>query len=391
LHQALTFAESAKERHQEMAVQLHERLGDILHLTGGQDRALGAYRDALDNVWGQDWISRARLHRKLGNIWREKHQYHQALRAYETAETTLEEESARAKQEQLPLDYWQEWVQLQLERMWVYYWLDQWYEIANLEEEIRGTVEQFGTPAQHVNFLLSLTSLHLLRDRYVVSDVVISNTQAALAISQTSGSIGELAWVRFLLGFGQLWRGDLDKAEEQMLAALKGAETTGDIVHQSRCLTYLTVLYRKRGQVDCVQAYAARSLSMAEAAEMPEYVGTARANQAYVAWHVGDYAGSRAHGQAALASWHQLPTRHASCSFQWTALWPLVAIALTDGELSKAIEYARILLEPSQQRLPDPLARAVEQAIDDWENGQLDEVETHLGLAVSLAQESSYL
>jgi hypothetical protein len=124
---------------------------------------------------------------------------------------------------------------------------------------------------------------------------------------------------------------------------------------------------------------------------MPEYVGTARANQAYVAWHLGDCAGSRAHGQAALAAWHQLPSRHASCSFQWTALWPLIAVALTDGELSQAIEYARILLEPSQQPQPDPLARALEQAIDDWEKEQLDEVETHLGLAVSLAQESGYL
>jgi hypothetical protein len=89
--------------------------------------------------------------------------------------------------------------------MWVYYWLGEWRLIAELEGKTRPALEQHSTPTQRINFLLSLTGIKLRRDRYEVSEETISNVRAALVISQFSGNIGELAWVRFLLGMCQLW------------------------------------------------------------------------------------------------------------------------------------------------------------------------------------------
>ena len=95
---------------------------------------------------------------------------------------------------------------------------------------------------------------------------------------------------------------------------------------QVRCVTYLTVLCRERGQVEEVRALTGRSLELATAAGMPEYVATARANEAWLAWRDGDPDAVERCGRTALDLW---PPVHASSSFRWTALWPLIGAALS--------------------------------------------------------------
>jgi Tfp pilus assembly protein PilF len=229
------------------------------------------------------------------------------------------------------------------------------------------------------------------RDRYVVSEETLAFCRTALAMSQETEDPSEIAWARFMLGFSQLWHGDLDDAEKQMRAALVLAEKTGDVVHQSRCLTYLTVLCRKRGQSARTRQYASQSLTAAITAQMQEYTGMARANLAWVAWQEGDLSQAEAEGWAALDLWHQLPAAHSSCAFQWTALWPLVGAALAQKRTPEAVAHARALLEPTQQRLPVRLAVIVEQAIDAWDKGNPAAAHTCLDQATELAQELGYL
>jgi tetratricopeptide (TPR) repeat protein len=237
--------------------------------------------------------------------------------------------------------------------------------------------------------------MYFRRDRYVVSDETLSFCQTALAISQESENLGEIAWARFTLGFTQLWHGDLDGAEKQMLTALALAERTGDVVHQSRCLTYLTILYRKRGQLEKARQYVSRSLAAAKAAQMHEYIGTAHANLAWVEWREGNLGQAEANGRTALELWQQLPASHSSCSFQWTALWPLMGVALVSGHsaeaVSEASEFARALLEPMQQRLPDVLTAALEKAVEAWGKGASETARTFLDQAFESAQALGYL
>ena len=193
-----------------------------------------------------------------------------------------------------------------------------------------------------------------------------------------------------MLGFSQLWCGHLDEAEKQMQEALDLAQRTGDVVHQSRCLTYLTILYRMRGQLDRTRQYASRSLTLATAGQMLEYIGTAQANLAWLAWREGDLSQAGAKGQAALASWHQVPAGHASCAFQWTALWPLIGVALANNQTSEASGYARALLEATQQRPPDALTAVVEKAVTAYEESESEAARAWLDQAIVLAQELGY-
>ena len=136
---------------------------------------------------------------------------------------------------------------------------------------------------------------------------------------------------------------------------------------QARLPHGLTIAYRQRQQVEETRRYAARSLVVAAAAQMPEYTGTAKANQAWVAWQAGEATLRASWDAQALTFWRQLPAGHGSAPFQWLALWPLIAVALHEEQLFLAVDYARALLDPGQQRLPDALAGSLEQAVQAWD------------------------
>lgn len=172
-----------------------------------------------------------------------------------------------------------------------------------------------------------------------------------------------------------------------MLAGLKLAERAGDVTLQSRCLTYLTVICRKRGQVEETRRYVSRSLAVAATGQMLEYIGAAKANQAWIAWREGNLTGVQEKGRAALEAWQGIR----GFPIQWLARWPLIGVALVQDELSEAIQHARAVLPPPQQILPAALTMQVEEAIDAWEGGKLETVRTHLHRAIELAQETDYL
>ena len=65
-----------------------------------------------------------------------------------------------------------------------------------------------------------------------------------------------------MLGCCRLWDGRFDEAEELLQAALALAERIGNITLQVRCLNVLSLVYRRRGQVEEVQRYASRMQAM---------------------------------------------------------------------------------------------------------------------------------
>src|SRR4029077_13980326 len=134
---------------------------------------------------------------------------------------------------------------------------------------------------------------------------------------------------------------------------------SGDRSLQGRCLTYLTIIARQRGDVDRVQAYAKRSMDIAQASQMYDYIGAAHGNLAWLAWRAGDLTMVRSHGQAALESWRKLPAGYI-CA--WTARLRLIAAATAASNTAEAVEHARPLLDEWQQRPPHLIETALEAA-----------------------------
>jgi hypothetical protein len=89
-----------------------------------------------------------------------------------------------------------------------------------------------------------------------------------------------------------------------------------------------------------------------------------------------------------------MPAGSARFMFQWLALWPLIALSLEADHaagIAAAAGYARRLLHPSQQRLPDPLVAPLEQAVRQWEAGDPAAAVTHLRRAAALARQAGCL
>ena len=241
-----------------------------------------------------------------------------------------------------------------------------------LDEEIRPLVEAHGALTQQIDFFSWLSAMIAQRDRYVISERVLTYIGIALEKSLEIGTPSQIAWNYFGSAFLHLWNDDLETAEAHSRSSLALARQYGDIVQEARSLTYLTLVYRKQGDMAAVRETAAHSLATAKMAELPEYIGMAKANQAWVAWHDKDWALAETYALIALETWSTLTPHHASLSFKWAALWPLIGIKLRSQQTGTALNYARELLDPSQQLLPDEVTRIVEVAIQLWEQGKTE-------------------
>jgi len=378
---ALAWAVANMAEWRQTAIHMREPLADILELTGQHEDARTIYQDILQAAPMHDALWRSRLHRRIGKIWEVQSHHDKVLAAYNEAAAILEAHPAETD-----TDWRREWLEVRLDITQLYYWQNKLAEMTTVMETIRPVIEQYGTPAQRTRFFHNMTMIGYRREHYLLSDETVAYARAALAVCQASNNLGIISFSHFALGFGSLWANHIEDAENPLLTALTMAEQTGEIVLQARCLTYLTILYRRRDQLELVRQYFPRCLLVAETAQMPEYVGTAHANRAWIAWRERNLADAEKYGRLALDLWQKVPASHASCAFQWTALCPLIKVALTQERGAEAVEYARALLSPNQKRLPAPLTAALEDALQSWDAGEKEHARNLLNEAMILAQ-----
>lgn len=369
--------------HPQEATTLYERLGDLYHLIGQHSKAEAAYQQSLQRVLPPNPLERARLQRKIGNTYTSQRRYEQAIQTYYMALTALGPEQLLATEE-----WWHEWFEIEVAQMGCYYWQGQLENIQVLIEKTRPFVEQHGTPAQRAGFFHALVRMNLRRDRYIMTSATLEHVHNYLAAARESDNPAAVAYAIYMVGYCWFLHHELARAEDQMQSTLAFAQQVGDVALQTRCLTYLTITYRKRGAIEQVQRFVAQSLEAATAADMPDYIAAAKANEAWLSWRTGNLALAKEKGQVALTTWQSSPF---AWPFHWLALWPLIAVALTQDDVTSAVEAAHALLGPSQLPVPDDLATLLEQVILAWDSGEPDLAPSLLQEALTLAQRLQYL
>ncbi len=365
-------------------VELNELLGDVLALTGEHEQARVAFETAVSHITAPIWQSQ--LYRKIANTWQIQQEYDKAFQNWGMAENLLGNliETSDAT-------YWREWLWIQIDRLWVLYMTQRTEEMVQLTEQIQPVIEQYALPSQKGIFLLRLVMVKFHRERFVLVDETIRIAQAALAAIEETDYTNQIALTRFSLGMAHLyhgWTGNLDEAEHHMQIALKEAEKIGDIVLQTRCLAYLTLNYRRRGEVDKVKKILPRAQEVAEKAKMVEYVAYNKMSAAWVAWREGNIEQVYEIGQSALETLKSLPLRS---PFLGEVLWLLIDVALHQGDIEIAVTYAPMLMDPSQRRLPSEITNWLQKAITAWEANKTELAQNRLQLALQLAQEVNYL
>jgi eukaryotic-like serine/threonine-protein kinase len=364
---------------------LHERLGEVLALVGQRRDARDALCEALEELRGDPRVERARLLSKLARTWETEHLHGEALRVYDEAEAVLGASPEAAGEPET--SWWTQWVELQVERVWVHYWLADVAGMTAHVERARPEVERRGTPAQRARFFQALAHGDLRRERYALSMDTVALMRASVAAAEETGDDGTLAYARFVLGFTLIFSGTLDEAGAPLRAALDGAVHTGDLALQARCLTYLTVLHRLRGDVDGTRAFALRAFAVALDLGMHDYLGVAYANLGWSAWRDGDRALAVRETESALAHWAKLAPKFAY-PLQWMARLPGVALALDRGALEAAVAHAQVMLDPPQHRLPEAVLGPLGEATRAWERGDAERAATALREALAAAAQT---
>lgn len=368
-----TPANQAEIRHQ-WAGRLHESLADILALTSHREDARAAYDEALARTPEGDAVSRARLYRKRGKTWETEHRHEEALRHYSLARSALAVAPLNASSQQHA-----EWIQVHVEQLWVYYWLNKVSEMNALIEILRPLIETDATPLQRARFFECQMLLSFRRDRYLVTERTLGFAKAAVDACKDGDELSELPAAQLIYGLALLVYGDIEGAGSELYPILAFAQRAGDGLLQVRCLTYLTLAARMRGQVAEVREYARRTAEAADVSGMLEYLAAARANYAWLSLRQGDLDATIAQAQEALSFW-----QNRVFPFQWMALLPLLEAQLSKGNDLEATVCAKALLAPSQQYLPgaaaDALARAVRSSIDR------DEVAVRSSLRLALRE-----
>jgi predicted ATPase/class 3 adenylate cyclase len=378
----LLLAAGPNETLERTAAQIHESIGDIQSLIGHYEQARASFENALRRVPQPNVVWSSRLHRKTAKAWITERQHKSADDTYTKAEMVLQRNVSAAAEWQ------QESLQIQLDRMWLHYWQGQVEEIAELAERIRPEVEQHATPLQRGNFFQGLTLMALRRDRYTAGEETIANAEISLAAIEQSNVLPEIAHARFVLGFSYLWAGQFDPAEKWLKEALRLTEQAGDVVLQSRCLTYLTVIHRRRGEVLAARDYAEQSLSSGAGARMIEYVGMAKGNLAWVHLREGNLAAAYSDGSEGVEKISQTPQGHI---LVWVALWPLIGVAIARDQIADAIKHAERLLVPPQMAMTAALEAELRSAVEAWKGNDQRAAKLRLQKAADRARDIGYL
>ncbi|MDQ6802882.1 MAG: protein kinase [Acidobacteriota bacterium] len=359
---------------------LHELLGDVFAFIGQHGDGRAAYTKALENSAAEDGLARARLLRKTANILVVERAYPDAAAAFDSAERQVESMDTASGER------WREWIEIQLDRGWMFYWQADLASLDRLTEQIEREIKTRATPAQRAKFFHVRVMAGLRRDRYAVSDETLALASMALAAEEAAGERSDMGM--FMLGFSHMWRNELDLAEPLLQRALKGSERSGDIVLQSRCLTYLTIVARKRRDDATVLHFAERSMAVASAGGMVEYVAVAKANLAWLAWRKGDLDEVLRLGQEAVELARALPLAGPNW---WAVSFPMIDALLQRDRTIDAVQLAEVLIQPQQHRLNDALQAALRESVQSWTEDRSDDARQTLERACELAKESLFL
>ena len=389
--EAIAFYQSAirqtqrmgEEQFRQSAAELNEGLSDVLTLAAEHDDARIALARALDLVAFTNRISRARLHRKIGVSHSLQRNFVETAREFDLADEELGEVAVGTATE-----WWEEKVRIQLERMHLFYWQGMVKEMRELADQYRAVIGERAAPVQQARFLKMIALSMLMDSRFQPSHECVALAKRAVAASEEADDLAEAGHVTFTYGLIQVFRGDFEAAAKACAKALEFSERTGELVLQARSLTYLAVAYRRMNDWPNCKSAAERAFEISTRLAMVEYIAMATANLAWVAWRQNDHAKAEKLASEALNLWHGMEDPY---SFDWMALWPLIAIAFARKDFSRAVEYARGLLDKNQHPLAENLTPIVRRTCEEWERGAEEIAIASFVSAIQAARDLAYL
>jgi tetratricopeptide (TPR) repeat protein len=213
----------------------------------------------------------------------------------------------------------------------------------------------------------------------------LAYARAAVDACREGGEAAELPAAQLVYGLALLFKNSLKAAETELLPVLELAQRVGDQTLEVRSLTYLGLGARLQSQTERVAVYTRQASEVARASGMLEYIGAARANESWLELRAGHVQVAAERATEALRAWDKR-----MFPFRWMALLPLLEAEIVGGSMDRAIDCARQLLAPTQQRLPGTAATALSRALDAWAVHQVDDAQAALHSALGGLADTGY-
>ncbi len=380
LHRAIALA-SASEHEDRLLARLHQSLAESLAFIGRYPEAFEAYQSALKGIPGSEPVKRADLLRKQAKTLVPQQKYSEAVELYKK---TIDDLQACRN---IDSETWmQVWLDTHLGLMDALYFQALPEEMSQVSRDIQGMLDQFGTPEQRFQILNFLDAMELQQSRYQPNEINLENRRILLDHEMRTGDPVKIAGAHFGYAFVLLWHGDLSLARQHFTEALSVAEKAAYGLLQVQCSIYLMVLHRLQGETSLVEEMWLSTHQVAKEVGFPVYIGSSLANRAWLNYRQSQWEAATADARAALECWGNSPY-----PFKWLAYWVVLAIALRQDRFGDAVEAARAMLGPPQQRQPDDLSAVLEEALRSWEKQDIERAQGFLEQAVRLAQERGFL
>ncbi|HET8842864.1 MAG TPA: hypothetical protein VFN35_15475, partial [Ktedonobacteraceae bacterium] len=372
-----TYLATQSELSWEVITAIYEEQGNILEMIGKHREAEHIYQQAKKALPAHALLARARLCRKIAATQDYPPYLEAAHQAYLEAKYTLKQAEHQERQA-----WREEWLQNQLGHLQVFFLLEEWREMTTIIEQIQPLIEQSATAAQRATFFTHIALRDAVRDRYVVAAETLSACQKGLQAALSTDNPHVLGATHFVLGYCLFLSDQFEQAEQELQIALSLGEQVGDAELVARCRWhFLPLVWRRLGRIEEIR----RVVGEVQARGERRYYALFSAQQAWLDWRDGKQEEAE---EASPATTHFKQPQRPPYPFQWTGLWPQIAVAVQAKQIPLAVNAVRQLLSPQQQLPPEKLRAALEEIVQVEEGEQLHSL---LNYAVQLAQEMGYL
>lgn len=364
------------------AAQVYISLGDVSTASGAPEEARQAYSRAVARLPAEAHLWHARVCWKIATTWmaaasqRDDLFHENSRQSFEEAERLLSQATDPSS-----VDWRAEWLALQFARVW-------WGSLSDMAaaiEKARPIVEQYGTQEQRKLLTEAMGMYHAHRDRFVIPAERVAAWRATIAAIEPTENEMQRGIDLALLGIGLVCAAQFDEAAEYLRQAVHLGERTGNAWVQNNGLTFLSLVFRRRSQVEEMR----RLLTQARSLGVAPYNRLLTGHTAWIAWREGNLPLAERSGRESVQQ--ECSRQIRPNPFLWTGRWPLIGVALAKGEFAAAIGEVRLLFDLTQQPPPESLGAVLEAALHAWDTGAEAQARALLQQAMPLAKHLGYL
>ncbi|MBK8080615.1 MAG: AAA family ATPase [Saprospiraceae bacterium] len=354
---------------------INECLGEVLVFLSRFDEARQAYQDAKNYIPNTESILIARILRKMGESYVPQRAPNQELEMFDFAIEALGASKPENTQE-----WWTEWLEIQLARIWSLYWLNRVPEMKQILETIYPICTRTGTIRQQSIYHGRQMLMVLRTEQYAISSYHVDYAEKALDLAYQAQDHRLISYHTGLLGMVYYCAKDFIEAEKHLLNSIELSQKLGDIQYEVVSLQFLNQTYIAEGNEEAVRKYA-NIMEEKATGKLPFYLFAVKGFYSWLAWKEGDLIEAEKQALGALNILNQV-----SIPSSWIK-WILIDLYVEQQRYNEAIIHIRDLYLPYQFRIHPIVAEVLQDVLDKWDDNETESIQIKFIKVIEIAKE----